>query len=286
MRSCSDVQDDSAIDRLAFGEFYGPRSAAVSTTHLSVLEILGRPPGGVPRHTHEEPHFCLIVDSAYRTETKNLSGRCPALTLLYHPAGTTHEDTFDGTAGTAVLISMHRQALETMDLPRLADRSVAFDDAELGFPGLRMHQELLAADSASGLTLEALSLEMVAAASRRPETLDRRAPAWLDDARQLIRARAHEPMKVADIAAAIGLHPVHLARSFRRHLGVSPGDVLRRARVGRAVKLLRSDDGRIADIAVECGFCDQADLTKAFRRELGTTPAALRCGRRRRQRSG
>ena len=264
------------MPRLAFGEFFGRTATSMAAPDVAVRAIVGSPPGGVPRHTHEEPHFCLVLDGAYRTQAKNLSGRCPPLTLLYHPAETTHEDAFDGAAGTAVVVSLHRRILEQPGAPRLGEASTAFADSELGFPGLRMHEELLAPDSASGLTLEALALEMIGAAARRPEVLDRRAPSWLSEVGELIRARAHEPAKVADLAAAVGVHPVHLARSFRRHLGVSPGDVLRRARVGRAVELIRSSEQRIADVAADCGFCDQADLTKAFRREIGTTPAAMR----------
>jgi len=261
---------------LSFGHYYGRTVASVRTDFFAFDQQSGRPAAGVPRHTHEDPHFCLVLQGAYDTRTRNLAGGCPPLTLLYHPAGTTHDDQFLDPRGTALMVSTRRLTWERLDPPTLGLDSIAFDEAELGFPGLRMYRELLLADSASPLTLEALALEMIGAAARRREPMERRRPRWLGRALELIRAHARDPVKVADIAAGVGVHPVSLARGFRRHLGVSPGDVLRRARLRYAIdRLLVTADG-IADIAADAGFCDQADLTKALRREVGTTPAALR----------
>jgi AraC-like DNA-binding protein len=34
----------------------------------------------------------------------------------------------------------------------------------------------------------------------------------------------------------------------------------------------------LAEVALACGFYDQAHMTNAFRKSLGVTPAALRAG--------
>jgi AraC family transcriptional regulator len=84
------------------------------------------------------------------------------------------------------------------------------------------------------------------------------------------------PIGLADLAAAVGLTPTRLARGFKREIGTTPYRYVLLARVARAKRLLRTTNLPIADIAVGCGFCHQEHLTRMFRREFATTPAAYR----------
>ena len=97
---------------------------------------------------------------------------------------------------------------------------------------------------------------------------------------RLPAARPSEAPRLATVADAVGVHPAHLARTFRRRLGVTPGEYLRRLRLERAIALLASSDEPIADVAVGAGFYDQSHLTNALRNVTGLTPAELRRARR------
>jgi AraC family transcriptional regulator len=87
-------------------------------------------------------------------------------------------------------------------------------------------------------------------------------------------------LAVEDMAAAAGLSPVYFARQFKLRTGGSPHRYLRSLRVERARQLLSHDDMSIAEIALNCGFCHQEHMTRVFRAECGTTPAAFRRGNR------
>ena len=81
---------------------------------------------------------------------------------------------------------------------------------------------------------------------------------------------------MTELAAHAGVHPSHLARSFRRHLGCSPGAYLRRLRLERACEALAETRASILAIALEAGFSGQAHFTRAFHRTMGLPPGAYR----------
>ena len=91
-----------------------------------------------------------------------------------------------------------------------------------------------------------------------------------------IESRLHEPLSLKDIAAQINMAACTFSRYFRRTLGTTPYAYVMDRRLERASHLLR--DGRVPtkQIAGQCGFFDQAHLTRQFSRRYRTTPTAYR----------
>jgi AraC family transcriptional regulator len=133
------------------------------------------------------------------------------------------------------------------------------------------------------LLLESLGLELAGRAAPYATTLgadldttfDKQQPRWLLRAREFLR-ETNPPPKIGEAAAVAGVHPVHLARAFRRHFHSSPGEYLRECRLERAKALLADARRTLADVAFAAGFCDQSELTHAFRRTYGWTPRQFR----------
>jgi AraC family transcriptional regulator len=81
---------------------------------------------------------------------------------------------------------------------------------------------------------------------------------------------------VADLCALVQCSDAHFSRSFKRTFGESPHAFLLRRRVELAAHLMMTTDATLSDIALRCGFSDQAHLSKHFRQAAGQTPAAWR----------
>ena len=79
---------------------------------------------------------------------------------------------------------------------------------------------------------------------------------------------------MGDIAAACGLSASHFARSFRKTTGFAPHAWLLRARVRRAMALLRQRNAVMGDVAAACGFANQSHFARVFRRQIGMSPSA------------
>jgi AraC family transcriptional regulator len=78
------------------------------------------------------------------------------------------------------------------------------------------------------------------------------------------------------LAAECDVHPVYLARAFRRHYAQSIGSFMLQSRLRLAMHRLVTTAEPIARIALECGFADQSHLTRLLHRETGSTPARFR----------
>lgn len=87
-------------------------------------------------------------------------------------------------------------------------------------------------------------------------------------------------INLSDIAQATNRSPSHVSRMFRTELGMPPHRYLINLRVDKARRLLEKTSMSIAEIAYECGFAHQEHLTRLFRRQCGTTPAAYRRSKR------
>lgn len=82
----------------------------------------------------------------------------------------------------------------------------------------------------------------------------------------------------AEIAAAFKIPRTTFDRRFRESVGHSIGKEILDQRVKLAKQLLRNEDIPLKQLAIECGFCNQAFLTTTFKQQTGLTPARWRKG--------
>jgi transcriptional regulator GlxA family with amidase domain len=91
-----------------------------------------------------------------------------------------------------------------------------------------------------------------------------------------MEANLHEPLRVEHLAALVRLSASYFARAFKVSFGATPHDYLMRLRMQRAQLQLLGSDVPLAQIALDCGLCDQAHFSRVFRRATGISPSAWR----------
>jgi len=96
-----------------------------------------------------------------------------------------------------------------------------------------------------------------------------------------IEAHVDQPILVANLSALLDLSEAHFSRAFRLACGEPPHAYIVRRRVELAAQLMLASRAPLSEIALKCGFHDQAHLSKQFRQLTGETPAAWRRLRRR-----
>lgn len=97
---------------------------------------------------------------------------------------------------------------------------------------------------------------------------------WPDLLAQALRA--DPSLSLTGWAAAWGLHAGSLSRGFRQVFGLTPVGYRLAQRTRRAAEAVVRTPLALSLIAQDCGFADQAHMSRAIGRLAGATPAALR----------
>jgi AraC family transcriptional regulator len=90
---------------------------------------------------------------------------------------------------------------------------------------------------------------------------------------QHIAENLDRPISNGELADLASLSANHFSRAFKRSFGVSPHGFVIRSRLHRARTLMLLTSLPLSQIALECGFCDQAHMCRTFHRAVETRRA-------------
>jgi AraC family transcriptional regulator len=275
------------------GEFYSPVQARLRTDDVLLSELRQPCSRAVPRHEHELAYVTVVLGGDYLEGDRRLDELKP-FTAVFNPAGIAHSTVIGPKGASFFTIELHERNLRELGI-RLPSRTV-FDHGAgaMLWPGLRLYSafKAQAADAvpSGDDILEAHVLELMGAISALDsgasasrdfdspgfESHETSAPRWFLRVKERLHEDFREPLRMRDLARDAGVHPVHLARVFRKLEHRTPGDYQQRLQVRAACELLRNPEWPLAVIAAECGFADQSHFTRVFHRMAGTTPARFR----------
>ncbi|MFN8571425.1 MAG: AraC family transcriptional regulator [Gemmatimonadaceae bacterium] len=268
--------------RLTFGQNFGSFERRVATDDAVLAFMRPDPTLDVQLHTHDTAHLILHLSGGYCSSAAGAPSVSRAPAVVYNPPGTTHRDHYARTGrlvtGRFLSIGLSASLWESAaDGHRLMRDAVYRCDPRTMVAAACL-ATALERQPPMPLELDALVLELLSryAVPTTSSNTSRHAPSWFGRALELLHDRCTEEISIAEIARACDVHPVYLARVFRKQLGQTPGDVLRQARLQRAAALLTTSNWPLSQVAVSCGFVDQSHLTTAFRRSCTMTPGSYR----------
>jgi AraC family transcriptional regulator len=266
-----------AAHALATGEFFGEKQRQHRCGGIVLSELKHRRKKALPVHTHESAFLCMLLSGGYREEIGSKVIDYAVMSSALHPAAFTHRD-FVGHPGAHFFIAeLSRGWLastqEFYPVLSIEPRMLEGPAAELA---QRLYVEHRRADTWSGLAIEGIMLELLAAVARLRVLGENGAPAWLPRVRELVGSSFQQSLTMREIAHHAGVDPVHLGRTFRRCTGESIAAFRNRLRLEFVCTLLRRQEASLTDIALVAGFADHSHMTRAFRQAYGITPSQYR----------
>lgn len=266
--------------RLRHAQFYGRFDTRCDVAGFSLALLSARTPGHeVAPHEHEDGHFIVVLAGRYRSSARGVDRLLGPGDVLWNPPGTRHQDSFVDPQGRFAALSLPARQAAGLGLQDGGARLLCTTARRLA-QGLALQP--VALDLGGLLQIEDRCRRLCAFSRTVPPGEDAaaretREPAWLRRCMEQLVDDCERPLQLAELAARAGVHAVSLSRAFRRHYGMSPGQLQRRALLNRAAGRLRNGQA-IADVAAQMGFADQSHFTRLFRAEYRCTPAAWLAG--------
>lgn len=91
-----------------------------------------------------------------------------------------------------------------------------------------------------------------------------------------IERHLEEELSISSLASYAGYMEYYFSKKFKRELGLTPAEYIRKKRLEKAALLLRSSDLDAQQIATRLQFCSQSYFTDCFRKEFGLSPTKYR----------
>lgn len=259
---------------LRHGEFFGRRQSRRTAGGFVFSELTPTlPEHAVREHAHDDAHFVLLCEGAYVSTAAGAPAVATTPLLIYNPPGTVHRDRFRGEGGRFFTVSC--DARFVIDAGERLSRQTIVLSREAMLVAARLRRECMQWDAASAVLAESQALVLLGVAAAPLQAPDGMAP-WLRRAREMLDDHWADALGIADVASAVGVHPVHLARRFRSRYGLGPGEYSRSIRLQRAADLLRRSKLPVGEIGLRCGFGDASQFARAFLRWQGQSPRAYR----------
>jgi AraC family transcriptional regulator len=258
--------------RLKPGEYFGDQLVQRKTQGLCLT--LCRYPGNrkLPRHSHVNPGFFFLLSGDHLETDERRAKMQPETSMIYHTGGAAHENDIGPKGMVGLNISFDPNWLHGSEMASLNQRS----GWVLEKPLAKTHAlRLLAGLSGAALAdLDNTGVELLEMMGACQGSQDRMPPQWLRTARDIIDARYAGQLSLANVAHEVSVHPVYLARAFRKRYRCTFTSYLHHVRLLHAVALA-TEGMSLGQAAAECGFCDQGHLARVVRAKLGVTPSSL-----------
>jgi transcriptional regulator GlxA family with amidase domain len=112
---------------------------------------------------------------------------------------------------------------------------------------------------------------------RRPPPQGVRLPTWrIRKVERFIVENLDRPLPLETLAPLVRLSCSHFARACKNTFGLTPRQLVLHHRIERARALMRDTLTPLSQVALACGFADQAHFSRLFRQTNGTTPRQWR----------
>jgi AraC-like DNA-binding protein len=253
---------------LKIGTIAPPPAADAGDPAAALAAVLGRPFPGIELFDRVSDTVFFIKDHEARYVAVN--------DTLAHRCKLADKRALIGRKASEVFAAPLGERFEAQDLKVISDGLSIRGRMELhlypdGSEGWCLTWKEPLIDATGGIRgLAGISRDAPALAGSAPVSAALSATlAYIDD-------HLDQPLRVPELAARAGLSPFQFDQRIRALFGLSAGQYLSRLRIDRACDRLRHTNAPLSELALECGYADQAAFTRQFHKSVGLTPGAYR----------
>ena len=257
----------------------------VSAVQLMSVQYFQAPPDSMPEDVFAEHHLLLnLRDEPHRLQNRR-DGELRDFMYHKHEVILTPAGVRSGwrwfEQSDVVVVTLEPAAVE-----RFAERELGlllhetqfrdipqFLDADLCAAGVMLRDTLEAGDVSSSVMFEAMARVFLVKllqryGKRRPEEVavsGRFTSAHHRKVLAHVRANLDRTIVLENLAREVGMSPSSFSRTFKEVIGRTPMQFVMSYRVEQALDMMKDTTRPLGDIALACGFADQAHFSRSFK---------------------
>lgn len=230
-----------------------------------------------PRHAHAETTVTFMLSGSLSERVGAVEEIAQPLSIVIKPRDTEHANVFSKDVRTLQIMLTEVAASEAERWQRNL-RKWRWNHASSAVPHFMQLLRTVRSNRVQEVHSEKVQQaahEALASLAEPDGGVCGEPPRWLATVREMLDD-SDAVLSVQTLAASADVHPVYLARQFRRWYGCSITQLSRRRRMQRAAAVITATSDSLSAIAHATGYADQAHMCRMFAREAGVTPTMLR----------
>lgn len=253
---------------LSQGSYFGTKKTSRDLEKCSLNVSSYLPNESIPFHYHELPYASIALNGVYlekrSTQLKELlvdNGK-----ILFRPRGYEHANKFGKGSGVCFNLefkktdcSVQNEYASFIEKLHVLECTVEFTKIINGF--LQNYED----DE-----LQCLVDECLVVTSKKEITT--KGSDVIKKSVDYIFANYQNPISLADVALAMNVHPVYLARTYKNKLNITVGEFIRGIRISQSFMEVFSENRSLTHLAYTTGFYDQSHFIKCFKSAYGISP--------------
>lgn len=261
------------MDKLKKGEYYGSNYQKSIFENIIITDT-AYTHNKVDWHCHENPYFTYLLQGKLFEANKKEAYYLEPGSLLFHNWQDAHYNIKPPAYARGFHIELNEAWFLNYDIPLTSyEGSMNIKNPLTKQLMNRVYLESKQDDTYSQMSIESLMIELIGTIKESQVSLDSK-PAWVSQLQELLMEERTD-YNLQQLSNALGIHPIHLSRSFTKYFGTSLGNYIRLIKVNKAFHLIASRKYAMTDICYQCGFYDQSHFISSFKRIYKTTPSKL-----------
>ena len=221
----------------------------------------------MPPHTHEFSAISLILKGGFQESIGGDAKEvCRAKTLI-KPAHVLHSDHYANDCSILCIYLKDESIIHTKTRDVLKEWT--------GMYGINWNAFQPYFDADNLEARKQIINSFLAHLGKSKKTSDE-IPEWVYHIKSYLDLNFTQPIQTTELADKYGIHPVYLARVFRKYYRLSIKDYIKSLRIRNSIASIFENQQSLSQIAVGNGFADQSHFIRNFKKEVGTTPKGFK----------
>lgn len=224
-----------------------------------------------PKHEDGYDRISVVLAGKLKEDISRKSHYAGSTSFVIKPGDVTHSNQIGPTGARLVSLLFHPDLVQQLDLKAFFTQLQWIHPSKVTPKVMQALMHIIQSEDWMSETID-----LMASLSLKNVKHEHFPPNWLNRVKERIQDEIDLNLTVKDLAAMENLHPVYMARVFRKFEACGIKEYIHKEKMRRATQRLSDTKLPIVEIALDLGFADQSHMTRMFKNFVGVSPAAFR----------